>query len=91
MRWLFRRIFWVGTGATMGFGGAMWIRRRIQRAVERVMPRRVSSDIAGSAKKVGGSVRGAVVEGRSAMRAREAELRQDYAPGMSTGPRRHRL
>jgi hypothetical protein len=81
MRWLFRRVFWVGTGASLGFGGAMWIRRKLQRALERVMPPRVSQDIAQGARHVGGTVRGAVTDGRAAMKAREAELRRDYAPG----------
>lgn len=81
MRWLFRRIFWVGTGVSMGFGGAMWIRARVLRAVERVMPQRVQKDVTHGVKRVGGTVVGAVSEGRAAMRAREAEMRRDYAPG----------
>jgi hypothetical protein len=81
MRWLFRRFFWMSAGATAGFGGAMWIRRRLLQAMERVMPQRVRADVAGGAKKVGGSLRGAVTDGRAAMQAREAELRRDYAPG----------
>ena len=81
MRWLFRRLFWMGTGVSVGFGGAMWIRNRIQRAVDRVMPQRLRADASHQARKVGGNVRGAFSEGRAAMRAREAELRSDYAPG----------
>jgi hypothetical protein len=81
VRWLFRRIFWVGTGVSMGFGGAMWIRRRIQRAVEAVMPKRVQKQVARRAQRAGGSVAGAVSEGRAAMRQREAELRRQYPAG----------
>lgn len=81
MRWLFRRIFWMGTGVSVGFGGAMWIRRRLQQAVDRVLPRRLRSDAEQGAKAAGNRVRGAFSEGRSAMREREAELRHDYAPG----------
>lgn len=81
MRWLLRRVFWVGTGVSMGFGGAMWIRNRIQRAVDRVMPQRLRSDATQQARKVGGNVRGAFSEGRAAMREREAELRNEYPAG----------
>jgi hypothetical protein len=81
MRWLFRRIFWVGTGVSMGFGGAMWLRARLLRAVERVMPQRVQKDVAQGLRRAGGSVAGAMSEGRSAMRAREAELRREFPAG----------
>jgi len=91
MRWLFRRVFWMGTGVSVGFGGAMWIRRRIQRAVEAVMPQRVSSNVAKGVRRAGGNVVGAVSEGRAAMQAREAEMRREYAPGMSRGRQVPRL
>jgi hypothetical protein len=81
MRWLFRRLFWLGTGASVGFGGAMWIRNKVRRAVARVMPDRVAADVTGTARRAGANVRDAVSEGRTAMRTREAELRDDYAPG----------
>lgn len=81
MRWLFRRLFWLGTGASVGFGGAMWIRNKVRRAVARVMPDRVAADVTGTARRAGANVRDAFSEGRTAMRDREAELRDDYAPG----------
>jgi hypothetical protein len=81
MRWLFRRLFWLGTGASVGFGGAMWIRAKVRRVVARVMPDRVAADVTTGARRAGSTVRDAYVEGKSAMRAREAELRDDYAPG----------
>jgi len=91
VRWLFRRIFWMGTGVSVGFGGAMWIRRRIQRAVEAVMPQRVRSNVARGARRAGGTVAVAVSEGRAAMKAREAEMRREYPPGMSRGRQVPRL
>lgn len=81
MRWLLRRLFWLGTGASVGFGGAMWIRARVRRAVARVLPDRVAADVAGGARRAGSTVRDAFTEGRDAMRAREAELRDELAPG----------
>jgi hypothetical protein len=80
MRWLFRRLFWLGTGASVGFGGAMWIRSKVRRAVAKVMPDRVAADVASGARRAGSNVRDAFAEGRDAMRAREAELRDELAP-----------
>jgi len=80
MRWLFRRLFWLGTGASVGFGGAMWIRNKVRRAVARVMPDRVAADVGDGARRAGANVRDALAEGRSAMRAREAELRDELTP-----------
>jgi hypothetical protein len=81
IRGLVRRLFWIGTGASLGFGGAMWIRARIRRAMARVMPERVSADVAKGVRQAGTTLREAVAEGRQAMRHREAELRQDLSPG----------
>jgi hypothetical protein len=79
--WLLRRLLWFVTGASVGFGGAMWVRNRVRRALARVVPERVASDVSHRARRAGSSVRDAVSEGRTAMRHREAELRQDLAPG----------
>lgn len=76
-----RRLFWIGTGASLGFGGAMWIRNRVRRAVARVMPERVSADVAQGVRRTGTNVREAVAEGRRAMRHREAQLRRELSPG----------
>jgi hypothetical protein len=70
----------LGTGAGVGFGGAMWIRNKVRRAVARVMPDRVAADVTGGARRAGANVRDALVEGRTAMRTREAELRDELAP-----------
>jgi hypothetical protein len=77
VRGLFRRVLWFGTGASIGFGGAMWIRHRIMRAIGRDVPRNV--------RRVGTDVRAALSEGRAEMHAREAELRKDLAPGRRIG------
>jgi hypothetical protein len=39
-----RRTFWFATGATAGFGGAMWLRRRVLRAVHRYTPEAVQAE-----------------------------------------------
>jgi hypothetical protein len=80
---LIRRLVWFTTGATAGFGGAMWIRRQVLRRVERLMPERVVSDAGETARKAGKGLRAAVAEGRAAARGREAELRAELRPGAS--------
>jgi hypothetical protein len=78
---LIRRLVWFTTGATAGFGGAMWIRRWLMRRIERLVPPHTSDQIGQSARQVGHGVRQAVAEGRAAARVREAELRAELRPG----------
>ena len=78
---LVRRFVWFTTGATAGFGGAMWIRRRVLRTVNRYAPEQLQADVTTSVRRVGTSVRDAVAEGRNAMRERENELRSELRPG----------
>jgi hypothetical protein len=79
-----RRLVWFTTGATAGFGGAMWIRRQVLRRIQRLVPERVAADAATQARKARIGVVDAVREGRAAARGREAELRAELRPG--TGP-----
>jgi hypothetical protein len=78
---LVRRFVWFTTGATAGFGGAIWIRRRVLRAVNRYAPEQLQADVTTSVRRVGTSVRDAVAEGRNAMRDRENELRSELRGG----------
>jgi hypothetical protein len=76
-----RRLVWFTTGATAGFGGAMWIRRQVLRRIERLVPDRVAADAAAQARKARLGVVDAVREGRAAARGREAQLRAELRPG----------
>jgi hypothetical protein len=76
-----RRVFWFGTGATAGFGAAMWVRRQVLRTVRRYTPERVQADVSTSVRRLGTDLRAAVTEGRAAMADREVELRSALAPG----------
>jgi hypothetical protein len=76
-----KRVFWFGTGATAGFGGAMWIRRQVLRTVRRYTPEQVQADVTTSVRRLGADLREAVTAGRSAMASREAELRSELKPG----------
>jgi hypothetical protein len=77
---MIRRLMWFTSGATAGFGGAMWIRRRMRRTVQRYAPEQLRADATASVRRLGSGVRDAVVEGRAAMREREAELRAELRP-----------
>lgn len=81
---LIRRLVWFATGVAAGLGGAMWIRRRLLRALERYVPERVAAEVSTSVRRIGTDVRDAVGEGRAAMRDREASLRSELRPGAPT-------
>ena len=65
---MFKRLRWLTTGAAVGFGGAVWLQRKVKTAADRYRPAGVAGAAAARAKD-------AFEEGRSAMREREAELR----------------
>ncbi|MBN2621912.1 MAG: hypothetical protein JXA83_01030 [Acidimicrobiales bacterium] len=81
---MLKRTFWFTTGATAGFGGAMWIRRQVLRTVRRYTPEQVQAEVSTSVRRLGTDLREVVTEARRAMADREAELRSELAPG--TGP-----
>jgi len=74
---VFKRIFWLGTGLSIGFGSSFWLMRTIRRTVERLTPQRLTQDVVTGARSVGTEVKAALDEGRTAMRQREAELRAE--------------
>ena len=78
---MFRRVIWFSTGATAGFGGAMWIRHRVLRTVRRYTPEQVRDDMTTSVRRLGTDLRDAVSEGRRAMVHRETQLREELRPG----------
>lgn len=78
---MLKRTFWFTTGATAGFGGAMWIRRQVLRTVRRYTPEQVQAEVSTSVRRLGTDLRDAVTEARSAMADREAELRSELKPG----------
>lgn len=77
---MFRRLFWLVIGAGFGFGVSFWVTRFVRETVARYTPEKVSADLAGAIRGLGGDLRAAVAEGREAMRETEAELRTKLAP-----------
>jgi putative heme iron utilization protein len=81
---VFKRLFWLGLGASLGVGGSWWVTRTVRQKILRYAPKRLTSDLATKARSVGGDVRAAVADGRQAMRDQEdhlrAQLEARYAP-----------
>ncbi|MEY2432987.1 MAG: hypothetical protein QOC92_2712 [Acidimicrobiaceae bacterium] len=76
---MFKRLFWLMIGVGFGFGVSFWVMRFVRDTMQRYTPERVSSDLAGALKGLGDDLRGAVADGRVAMREREAEIRAELA------------
>jgi hypothetical protein len=74
---MFKRLFWLTIGAGFGFGVSFWLMRFVRETMQRYTPERVSSDLSGAIRGLGTDIRAAVVEGREAMREREAEIRAE--------------
>jgi hypothetical protein len=72
---VFRRLFWFGIGAGLGFGSSFWLMRWVRDTAARYAPERVSTQVSTAVKGLSQDLRDAVAEGRSAMRAREQDLR----------------
>ena len=65
---MLKRVRWLTAGAAFGFGGALWLQRKVKSAADRYRPVGLAGAAAVRAKD-------AFDEGRTAMREREAELR----------------
>ena len=72
---MFKRLFWLIVGISIGLGTSFWFMRFVKSTLERYTPERVSADLADAIKSFGKDLRAAVAEGAEAMREREAELR----------------
>jgi hypothetical protein len=74
---VFKRLFWLTVGVTLGSTSSFWIMRKVRRTVERFAPERLTQDVVTGARSFGAELLAAVDEGRSGMRQREAELRAE--------------
>ena len=74
---MFKRLFWLTVGLAIGLGTSFWVMRTVRRTVERLTPERLADDVVAGARLVGGELKAALEEGRTAMREREAELRAE--------------
>jgi hypothetical protein len=72
---MFKRLFWLGLGATLGVGTSWWITRAVRLKLEQLLPANMRDSVATKARTVGGGVRAALTDGRHAMHEREDQLR----------------
>ena len=77
---MFKRLFWLAVGTIVGFSGSVWAQRRIKRQIERYLPEKVVQQAQVGAKTFAADVRTATKAGLSAMREREATLRDQFKP-----------
>jgi hypothetical protein len=73
---MLRRARWFGAGAALGIGASVWAQRKLRTATSKYRPGRLATTATGKARAWPGDVRSAVLEGRTVMRQREAELRR---------------
>ena len=74
---MFKRVFWLTVGLSIGYGTSFWLMRTVRRTVERFTPERIGRDVVGGARSFADELKAALDEGIEAMRKREAELRAD--------------
>ncbi|MDW3218851.1 MAG: hypothetical protein R8F63_09590 [Acidimicrobiales bacterium] len=93
-----KRIFWGAVGYGAGISTSVYVQRRVRRAVEHYTPEQIRHDVqvrgrqmADRARDVVVDLRDAAADGVATMRAREDELRREFAPGSGDdGGHRHR-
>jgi hypothetical protein len=80
---MFRKVTWLGIGLAVGFGASKWVERRVRQQLQRLLPAnqlKAGVEMAGRARGLAAGkladLRNAVEGGRSAMAAREVELRR---------------
>ena len=71
-----KRLVWFTAGAAAGVSGSAYARRKLRQAAERYRPVNVARGAAGQVRSRGRDLVDAVREGRAAMAAKEAELRE---------------
>jgi hypothetical protein len=76
------RIRWLIAGVVVGVSGSVWAERKVKAVASRYSPAGLAGSATAKARSIPSEVRAALVEGREAMRAREAELRGTAAPGV---------
>lgn len=74
---MFKRLFWLCTGALVGMGSSFWVMRALRERINRYAPDRIADNVTTAARGAREDLRAALIEGREAMRRRESELRAE--------------
>ena len=74
---MLKRVRWLTFGYLVGIASSYAVFRRMRRIIQRYTPTDVAQRAGDSAQHVRRDVHAAVIEGRHAMRTREAELRAE--------------
>lgn len=69
-----RRLFWLSMGVTIG----VMVVRKVERAVERLMPKSVAGGLVSRLRQLADDLSSFAADVRTASAQREAELRQQY-------------
>ncbi|MFN2506564.1 MAG: hypothetical protein ABR540_20535 [Acidimicrobiales bacterium] len=77
---MFKRLFWLSVGMTLGLGGSFWVQRRLRQSIERFLPDRVAQQATESVRRLRDDLRAAALEGQAAMQEREVSLRAQLRP-----------
>ncbi len=87
---MFKRVIWWGAGFGAGLGSSFWVKRAVNRRVQRYVPDTVRKAVGSTARSAGTRLRGAASEGRAAMRQYEtdaqAQVDGNRRPGLRAVP-----
>jgi hypothetical protein len=84
-----KRVFWFGAGTATGFAGALYAYARVREVRGRFAADRIagtlSDAVVGTTRSASAVVRGAVAEGREAVREAEERIRRDLDDRTAAG------
>jgi hypothetical protein len=84
---MFKRAIWIGAGFSAGLGSSFWVKRAVNRRVDRYVPPDVRTAVSRGARKATSTVRTAVHEGRAAMHQFQTETEAKVEPTGTTSLR----
>lgn len=73
---MFKRAIWLGAGFSAGLGSSYWVKRAVNRRVDRYVPSDVRTAVTTRARAATSNVRAAVHEGRTVMRQYQADAEE---------------